>query len=109
MRRLHELDPQRPQLEQYVRTTAQRMGESAIVMTIFTKDYAKAIDALLQFSVAIMLDKPIFLLAPEGQDIPQKVRAIAEGIEFYKDGDTKSMEAATTRLMAMATSKGFTA
>jgi hypothetical protein len=109
MRRLQELDHIRPQLETWIERTAQKMGDSAICLSIFTQDYKKGIDSLLQFAVAIMLDKPIYLLAPDNIKIPEHVKKIASSIEVYKDGDDKSFRAASERLMATAQSKGFAA
>lgn len=109
MRRLPELDSMRPDLEKWIVGMADRMGESAICLSIFTDDYKKGIDSLLQFAVAVMLDKPIFLLVQEGTTIPERVKRVADGIEFYKrDADGSSLKEASTRLLRQATEKGFT-
>lgn len=109
MRRLLELDAMRPELEKWIETTASKMGDSAICLSIFTKDYKKGIDSLLQFAVAIMLDKPIYLLAPDNIEIPEHVKKIASAIELYKEGDRDSFNAASTRLMTTYKAKGFSA
>jgi hypothetical protein len=97
-------------MEKWIVQTAQRMGSSAICLNIFTKDYASGMDSLLQFALAIMLDKPIYLLAEEGVVVPEHVKRIASAIEFYKpDDDGESMKAATLRLLAAAQAKGFAA
>jgi hypothetical protein len=98
MNRLSELDSIRPDLERWIEGTAQKMGDSAICLSIFTKNYKKGIDSLLQFAVAIMLDKPLYLLAPDNVEIPQHVKKIASSIELYKEGDPKSFEDAGLRL-----------
>jgi hypothetical protein len=109
MNRLNELDPIRPELEKWIEGTAQKMGDSAICLSIFTKDYKKGIDSLLQFAVAVMLDKPIYLLAPDNVTIPEHIKKIASSIEVYKEGDGQGFEAAAQRLLATAQSKGFAA
>jgi hypothetical protein len=96
-------------LKPWVESTAERMGESVICLNVFTDDYGKDVQSLIQFSLAIMMDKPIFLLAPKGRKIPKLVERIAEGIEFYNEGNKASMQAATTRLLTAAKQKGFAA
>lgn len=83
------------------------MGQSAFCLNIFTDDYKKGIDSLLQFAVAIMLDKPIFLLVPHGVAIPEKVKLMADGIEYFEMGNKESTHDATMKLMQQAKAKGF--
>lgn len=99
----------RPRLEKWVEGMAQSMGESAICLSLFTGNFAKGIDSLLQFALAMMLDKPLFLLAPEGVTIPEHVRRAADGIETYQPGNDISFQAATERLLKKAQEKGFCA
>ena len=103
------IDPQRTEIVRYAQTTAERMGQSAFVLQLFTDNFAKGIDSLVQFAVAVMLDKPVFILAPEGTRIPEKVKRMADGIEFYVPDSQASMREATNRLIALATEKGFSA
>ncbi len=109
MNRLSELDPIRPELEKWIEDTAQKMGDSVICLSIFTKDYKRAIDSLLQFAVASMMDKPLYLLAPDNVTIPEHVKKIASAIEFYTEGDDKSFQEASRRLLATAQARGFSA
>lgn len=92
-------------LKPWVESTAEKMGQSAICMNIFTEDFGKDIGSLIQFSLAVMLDKPIYLLAPEGRKIPELVKKVASGIEFYIPENQDSMHAATHRLLAQAKEK----
>jgi single-stranded DNA-specific DHH superfamily exonuclease len=108
-KRLKQLDPIRKDLIKFAEQTAERMGESAVVISIFTNNYKEGIDSLLQFSIALMLDKPLFFIAPEGTKIPEKVRKVADGIEFYKKDDMTSAQEATTRLIRRAQERGFVA
>lgn len=85
------------------------MESSAICLSIFTKDYARSIDSLLQFSVALMMDKPLYLLVPSSQNVPEHLKKIASGIETYEEGNKESMYQATRRLLENAKSKGFPA
>ena len=108
MSRIPELDSQRPELEKYVTNTAARMGESAFCLTLFTEDYAKGLDSMLQFACAVMLDKPLFLMVPNGVKIPKHVEKIADGIERYDPDNKDSMEQATHRLLQKAREQGLT-
>jgi hypothetical protein len=107
--RIPELDPQRKDLEKFVVSTASRMDSSAFCLTLFTENYAKGLDSLLQFAVAMMMDKPIFLLVPEGVTVPANVLKVAGGIERFDPKDKASMTAATERLMRAAMQKTLTA
>lgn len=104
---MHELDPIRPELAKWVERTAQMMDRSKICLTIFTENYKNGIDSLLQLSLAMMLDKPIYLLVPEGVKVPEHVKKIASAIEFYQRGNRPSMDAGLSRLLATAKEKGF--
>jgi len=92
----------RPELERFVEHTAEGMRESAIVMTLFSEKYKKGLDSLIQFSLAVMMDKPIFLLVPEGVEVPERLRRIADGIEFFRLEDKASLHEASRRLIAKA-------
>lgn len=105
--RLPELDPIRPSLEKQVVVLAERIGASAVCLHLFTENYKKGIDSLLQFSLAMMLDKPIYLLAPEGTTIPENVRKVALGIEFFDPNDKASMARAVDRFGFLAAGKAF--
>jgi hypothetical protein len=76
-----------------------KMAASAMALVLFTDHYERDPVALMQFALAILLDKPLYLLAPRGRLIPANVRAVAAGIEFYEPGDEK---AAAQRLLAKA-------
>lgn len=106
---MRELDPIRPQLATWVQDTAEKMGASRICLNIFTDNFKEGIDSLLQFSLAIMLDKPIYLLAPNNVKIPEHVKKIASAIEVYEVGNSQSMDEALRRLLATAKEKGFAA
>ena len=108
MSRIPELDSIRPELEKFVEGTAKQMGDSAMCLSLFTEDYKKGIDSMLQFSIAIMLDKPLFLLVKKGTVIPPKVQKIADGIEFFEDTPV-DIDRAARKLLALAQSKGFCA
>lgn len=88
---------EKEQLGKYVEKAAEILGQSHVFLTVFTDHYKESADALLQFAIAVMLDKPIYLLVKEGTDIPAKVRCLADGLEFFRD--QSDVYAATQRLL----------
>lgn len=87
-------------LREYTVRTADKMGESAMCLTLFTDEYKKDVGALIQFALAIMMDKPIYLNVKKGTRLPEKVRRVADGIEYFSD--TADAMASTTRLLEQA-------
>src|SRR5687767_2186350 len=78
------------ELRHYTEKIGKKMGQSAVCMTIFTDAYQKDPMALIQFGLAMMMDKPIYLLVPHGTEIPTKVRAIADRISYYDPNDKET-------------------
>ena len=109
MKRFRELDTHRKDLEKRIADISEKMGASAVCLTLFNDSYGKDVDSLLQFALMIMMDKPFFLLVPKASKIPDHVLRMADGIEFYEPGDEASFNSATLKLMTQATSKGFVA
>ena len=107
MAHIPELDPIRPQLEKFVENTAMHMGDSAICLSLFTDDYKKGMDSMLQFAIAVMMDKPLFLLVQQGTKVPEKVKKMADGIEYYQPDNKASFEQASHRLLELARQKMF--
>lgn len=70
-------------LREAVRRNLQPMRESAIFLALFTQDYEKDAVAVLQFGLAVLLDKPIYITMPRGTRLPENVRRIAKGIGEY--------------------------
>jgi len=59
--------------------------------------------AALQFAAAVLLGKPLYVLAPEGTTLPPRVLLVADGVEYYADGDQDSMKRAMIRLLSKST------
>jgi hypothetical protein len=93
-------DEDRKDLEEYTEKVAKQMGESAICLTLFTEKYSRDPAALIQFALAIMMDKPIYLNVEKGTNVPERVRRLADGIEYFSD-PLDAMES-TKRLLAQA-------
>lgn len=91
-------EPDLSKMAAYLEKTVEAMGRSSVVCTLFTNNYKESVQAWLEFSASVMLDKPIFLLVPEDVVIPKKVQLIADRIVRY--GPNKSLEDATKELQA---------
>ena len=85
-------------LPEYVEHVAKKMEQSAVCLSLFTDNYKEGTESLLQFAVAMMLDKPIYLLVKRGTKIPKHVMKVAEKIEFFDEGNPDSLAEATKRL-----------
>jgi hypothetical protein len=57
---------------------------------------------ILQLGSAVLLDKPILVIAPRGARIPDNARRVAHAVEFYEPDDQASLHAATLRALAAA-------
>ena len=86
-------------LPEYTEHLVKKMSESAVCVSLFTDNYKEGTESLLQFAVAMMLDKPIYLLVPRGTAIPRNVQKVAQGMEYFDLGNPDSLADATKRLL----------
>lgn len=94
------------ELRAWAKHALRGVGESHIFTMLWAPSILNISEqpvAALQFAAAVLLDKPIFILAPEGAVLPGRVKALANGIEFYAPDDPASLKRATIRLMSKAT------
>jgi hypothetical protein len=71
------------------------MGDCKVMLSIFTDGYEKAPIPLLQFALAMVLDKPIYFAVPKGRKIPENLRRVARGIgEYDPKGGAEAMQEA---------------
>ena len=91
------------QFESQIRKAAEETGEqikvSAMFLSLFTHAYREDPMACLQLGIAVSMDKPIFMMVPEGEKVPESIKLLAKGIEFYDPKVEDSMKAATGRLV----------
>lgn len=85
-------------LQKVVRVSGAKVKTSDVFLSIFTTHYERDPKAVLEFGIAILLDKPIFVVAPLGTKIPRSVQRIASGINFFDPASEKSLEDAITGL-----------
>jgi hypothetical protein len=94
----------RRDLEQWARRGMKGVKESSVFLQLFSPTVTEATLAkeaiyVLQLGAAVLLDKPIIIVAPEGAVIPLKLRAIAASIQFYLPDDMESCALATRRAL----------
>ena len=88
-------------LKQAAQQSAEKIGDSAVFLALFNEAMLKDPLCLMQMGIAIYMDKPIYLLVPEGAEIPLNLRRVAVRIEYFKrdPSDMASIQDATTRLL----------
>lgn len=94
-------------LKDAVERSAKAMTESDIFTVLLTKAYMKDPVACAQLGLAIVLDKPMYILALDGVEIPENIRRLARHIEPVASLDDVGL--ATRRLLARATADGVIA
>jgi len=57
---------------------------------------------VLQIGLAMLLDRPIIVIAPHGSAVPENVRRVAKSIKFYNPADLPSLEHATKAALTEA-------
>jgi hypothetical protein len=93
-------------LAAWTRKVTRGQKESAVFLDLWND--AMATDPsqhpvpVMQLGYAMLLDKPIVIVARHGARIPENVQKAARAIEFYEDGDMDSLHAATLRAMQAA-------
>lgn len=80
-----------------VSRTFDKVSESAAFISLFTEAYQRDPKALMEFGMAIVLDKPVYLLVQTGTPIPDNVFRLARAIEYFDAED--DVELATRRLI----------
>jgi hypothetical protein len=94
-------------LKRAVDGSGEKIEKSAIFASLYSGGYHKDPLCALQLGIAIMLDKPICLIAIDGQPIPKHLEKIAFAIERVNDPSEAAMRDAMTRIMLRADELGF--
>jgi hypothetical protein len=95
----------RKKFETWARAATKGVADSAVFLQLFNaKALTEANDLAyaLQLGAAILLDKPIVIIAAEGSTIPPKLEAVAQSIQFFIANDENSMMLATKRALEAA-------
>jgi hypothetical protein len=78
---------------------------SQVGIVLFTDGYRDDPKALIELAVIIVLDKPLYLIVQYGCLLPEKLRAIADGVVFH-DGTNEGWRQASHEVMEMARKRG---
>ena len=81
-------------------SSREKIEDSSIFLSLFTKNYRDDPLCALQLGIAIMLGKPIAILAPEGAEIPDTLARLADSVQVYnsKEGP-KGIQDAVARVV----------
>ncbi len=88
-------------LKEAAKRSAEKISKSAAFIALFNEAMLDDPICLIQMGIAIYMDKPIYLLVPEGCEIPANLRRVAVGIEYFRrdPNDMESIGKATERLL----------
>lgn len=100
------IDKEHKELQDIVNDLAGKIDQSAFFLSLFTEKYSKDPVALMQLGMGIVLDKPIYILAPHGSTIPTNISRLAYGLFFYNPDDKTSVQDAMTELTRIARGNG---
>lgn len=93
-------------LKTWTRQVTRGQRESAVFMNLWSDTMADDPSSdpvpVMQLGYAMLLDKPIVILAKHGSRIPENVVRAARAVEFYDAGNEASIHAATLRALKAA-------
>lgn len=87
-------------LKQIAQESASKIADSAVFLGLCSDNYVKDPVCLMQLSLAILMDKPLFLIIEKGPKVSKNLIRILEAYEFYEQDDENSLKEAGEKLMA---------
>lgn len=83
-------DAELKEWQETLKRNIEGMEGSSMFLSLFTEGYRKDPLAVMQFGLAVIMDKPIFVVAPEGVEIPENLKLLARRVEKcdFKDQDS---------------------
>src|SRR5215831_14196823 len=101
---------QRRQLQTWARKVTEGQRASAVFCSLWSDgmrdDPGRDPIPVIQLGYAMLLDKPIVIVAPRGARVPENVKRAALAVEFYEPDDVLSVRAATLRAITVALGPG---
>jgi hypothetical protein len=87
------------QFIEWAKRALRGVKDSTVFVCLFAPEFDIKRDAAyaIQLGAAILLRKPILVLAPAGVEVPPKLLAIADSVQYYARGDQHQLEDATLR------------
>lgn len=97
---------ERAELQRWAERATRGIRESTTFITLWSDSMASDPKGdpvpVIQLGLAMLLDKPIVIVAPVGAVIPENVRRVARSIKFYVPADPTSIQHATQAALAEA-------
>lgn len=75
-------------MDDVIENSGSKIKASDVFTTMFTKNYLENPQCLLELGIAIVLDKPIVIIAVDGIKVPENLKKIAVMVETV-DGKSK--------------------
>jgi nucleoside 2-deoxyribosyltransferase len=82
-----------------------KLKDSDVFLALLTEQYKTDPTCLVQLGYAIMMEKPLVFMAPEGTKIPRALQRLADHIVFYKTAE--DLELAVEDVRAWLLKKKF--
>lgn len=60
-----------------------QLEDTSVFLSLLTNNYKKDPRCLIELGFAMMLEKPIIIVAPTGTKIPRAILKIADVVEFF--------------------------
>lgn len=86
------------ELKKAAKSSAEKIELSGVFLSVGSKNYTDDPVAMIQFALAIFMDKPIGFIALEGVEVPKNVMKIAT-VVFANDNSKESVQDATKELL----------
>ena len=83
------------------------MKDSAMYLGLLTPNFFKDPVCKIQLGLAVLLDKPLYLLVFKNVPIPQHLKSIASGIEIVEDESVEACQQASSKLLDKASKDLF--
>lgn len=74
-------------LKKIVDGSYEKIVSSKIFLSLLTENALRSPHVLIQLGIAILHDKPIFLVVEKGVKVPEHLKKIATRIEFFESKD----------------------
>jgi len=94
-----QLDEFRESLKRQAKSSFEGISNSAIFLSVLTENVLEDPVPCLEFGMAVLLDKPIYLIVQRGMPVPKNVQTLAKAIEFYDKDNQDSIAAAADALV----------
>lgn len=86
-------------LKRVVKGSAEKISESAVYLGLFSDNWEKDPVPIMQLGLAMVMDKPIVMVALDDVPIPENIRKVAVAIERVRRDDKAGFERAVNKVM----------